>query len=184
MFSGVEDGDREAGFTLIEILVALVILSVTVVTFISVMASLTLATEHHRGQGAVDTVVRDYAEAVKSKAITATTTVKCPLASDLAPTSFTYDTTKFSAPTIDQVEYWIPSAADPQTGTFETDRLKCTNPSPSNLGYYERLCGTDTRPECDPGLQRVTVSVTVLASAQNLRGSKTTTQVLVRRVNP
>lgn len=155
----------EEGFSLVEILVALTILGVVVVTFVSVMASMTLATEHHRGQGATDAVLRDFGEEVKEKALTATTYTQCPQAADLTPVfSVAGYTTVLS-----DVEYWIPtSVADPLTGTWSDDPDDCTD--------FFALCGT-----CDPGLQRAKLTVT--ATLPEFRGGKTDTVILLRRGN-
>jgi prepilin-type N-terminal cleavage/methylation domain-containing protein len=173
----------DAGFTLIEILVAMVILSVAVVALITVMASLSLATEHHRGLGSTDTVVRDLGEGAKRKAIYLSQNSsypKCPVWSDLDPQTATPPMFTFpagyalvSTPT---VEYWIPaSTSDPRTGAFSADRNDCLN-------NYALICQGDTRPECDPGLVRLTLKVST--SIASSRGGQTTTQVLVRRGNP
>jgi prepilin-type N-terminal cleavage/methylation domain-containing protein len=174
MLARAPEHEREdAGFTLVEILVALVILSVCVIGLVGVLTSLMLSTQHHRGLGATDTVARDFGEAVKKQAIHTTAFVKCPQASDVNAT-FPYDATKFT-PSLTTVEYWIPTTVgDPLTGTFTTDRTKCVE-------RYEFFCGTSVRPECNPGLLRITLTVDALAA--NMKGGKTTTQVLVRRGN-
>jgi prepilin-type N-terminal cleavage/methylation domain-containing protein len=167
-----ERGHGEDGFTLVEILMALVILSVAILVFVGVLTSLTVQTETHRGQGAVDTVARDWGEAIKQKALNATSYVQCPVWSDLNP-SFTFPT-GFSGST-PTVEYWVPSGANPQSGSFSSDRNQCTN-FITNVQHC-----TATQLECDPGLQRVTL--TVSAASASLKNAQTTTQVLVRRGN-
>jgi prepilin-type N-terminal cleavage/methylation domain-containing protein len=178
MLARVPTVESEDGFTLVEILVALVILSVCIIALVSAMTSLLLATEHHRGQGATDTVVRDYGEAIKQKAISATTYTKCPTTADLTPSTFPSDA-RFKTPTIDKVEYWVSTSPnDPTTGSYTTNRATCT-------ARYDFLCivggVTSVRHECDPGIQRVTISVQ--AAAASLRGGQTTTRILVRRGN-
>lgn len=170
--------ESEDGFTLVEILVALVILSVAVIGMVSVMTSLTLATEHHRGEAATDTVVRAYGEAIKEKAISAPVYIKCPTAAQLAPTSFPADA-RFKPPTIDKVEYWVPtSPSDPTVGTFTTSQAACE-------AHYNLLCNaggvTSDRYECDPGIQRVTISAATAAAG--LRDGHSETTILVRRGN-
>ena len=171
---------NDAGFTLIELLVAMTILSIGVVALVGVIGSLTMVTTHQRGLSGTDTVVRDWGEAVKQKALSNTNPAKCAQWSDLDP-GFAMPTgyAMASTPT---VEYWIPSLTNPLSGSFTTNRALCTNTAPSGTpGYYENVCGTDTRPECDPGVQRVTL--TVKSTDPKTRGGQTTTQVLVRRGN-
>ena len=57
----------QRGFTLIEILVALALLGVIVVTLVSAFASTVIATTHHRQQTTLDLVVRSEAEYIKSR---------------------------------------------------------------------------------------------------------------------
>ena len=175
-----EDAD-DAGFTLIEILVALVILSVAVVTFVGVLTSLMLATEHHRGQGGTDTVARDWAEAVKKKAITTTAYSACPQwTPDLDP-GFTFPS-GYAANATPTVEYWIPNSIDnPTTGSFKSARTDCYDTSVSHKGFYQQRCGDRTDVECAPGVQRVTLSVK--ATNASSRGVVTTTQIVLRRGN-
>jgi prepilin-type N-terminal cleavage/methylation domain-containing protein len=177
MLARVPRAQAEEGMTLIELLVATVILAVVAVTFMSVMTSLTVASGHHRGLGATDTVVRDYGEAIKKNAITLGTYTKCPVAADVAPAGL-FSEAGFTT-SVDSVEYWLSTTADdPLNGGFTTDRTKCTD-------RYQFLCKVGdqdlTRPECDPSLLRVTI--TAKATAGSMRGGQTTTQVLVRRGN-
>jgi prepilin-type N-terminal cleavage/methylation domain-containing protein len=175
MLPRVPDAEREDGVTLIELLVAIVILGTAVITLTGAMSSLLLATQHHRGQGATDTVLRGYGEAIKSKAKLAANYPQCPTAAQLTPTFTDYDPLVFNPPVISApVEYWIPTSGDPRTGSFSSDRGDCTN-------YYGSNGCTSTQLECDPGLQRVTIQVT--GKAANLRGGQTSTQILVRRTN-
>jgi prepilin-type N-terminal cleavage/methylation domain-containing protein len=175
MLHRVPAAEREDGVTLIELLVAIVILGTAVITLTGAMSSLLLATQHHRGQGATDTVLRAYGEAIKSKAKLTANYPQCPTAAQLTPTFTDYDPLVFNAPFISApIEYWIPVFGDPTKGTFSTNRNDCT-------GYYGNNNCTNDQLECDPGLQRVTIKVT--ARAANLRGGETSTQILVRRTN-
>lgn len=162
--------------TLIEILVAMMILGVAVVTLVGAMTSLSIATQHHRGLGATDTVVRDFGESIKKNAIHAATYTSCPTAAELT-------TPAFAAPigyttSVDKVEYWIPVHGSPLSGSFSEDPDDCED-------AFELLCpstpGIDPVAECDPGVQRVTLTAT--ATNANERGGKNTTQILVRRGN-
>jgi hypothetical protein len=139
------------------------------------MTSLMLASEHHRGQGATDTVVRDWAEAVKKKAITNTAYVQCPQwTPDLDP-GFAFPTGFDMAGLTPTVEYWVPdTVANPQVGKWK-DRNACTN-------YYVQKQCSNSQIECDPGMQRVKLKVAATSGA--LRGATTETLVIVRRGNP
>jgi len=83
-----------------------------------------------------------------------------------------------------QVEYWIPTGSPP-TWSFQ-GLSACTNGG--GTGYYDTTCfyiasngqqQPDMRPECDPGLERVTLSITAAATAQR-PAYTTTTQILLR----
>lgn len=57
----------ESGMTLVEILVALSILGIAVVSIVSSMASASKASDEHRKQATADTVVKSFAESIKQK---------------------------------------------------------------------------------------------------------------------
>lgn len=160
--------------TLIEILIAMILLSVAVVVLVGAMTTLTVTTQHHRGLGATDTVVRDFGESVKNNAIHATAYRSCPTATELNTPAYAPPTGY--ATSIDKVEYWIPVPGDPMNGSFSEDSDDCDD-------AFELLCPSTVDPaaECDPGVQRITLTVT--ATNANERGGKNTTQILLRRGN-
>lgn len=175
MLDGLRQPRDEDGMTLIEILIALIIMSVAVVTLVGALGSLLISTQHHRGLGSTDTVVRDWGEAVKERAIHDFTFAQCPQWTDLDPGAAFTMPVDFSQSGTPVVEYWIPAdQSDPKVGTFE-NRAAC-------LDYYDDINCTEVIAQCDPGFQRVTL--TVQADAANLKGAKASTQVLLRRGNP
>jgi prepilin-type N-terminal cleavage/methylation domain-containing protein len=169
------DHDPEAGFTLIELLVAIVIMSVAIVGLMGVMASLTLATEHHRGLSSTDAAVRDWGEAIKKKSITAATYKECPSWGDLDPgAAFAFPTGTDASSTDPVIEYWVPVANNPLSGTFSSDQTACEN-------RYKDICGDTTQSGCDSGIQRLTL--TAVSTDASTRGGQTTTQIILRRGN-
>lgn len=173
-------GRDDRGFTLVEMMMAVFIMGIAIVAVVGALASAVTASEHHRGAGAVDTVVRAYGEAVKKHAQSTTVAAKqCPTQSDLQPTTgvggeFTVSSSTFKVSWgSPSVQYWIPSSADPRAGSWGT-AAQCAN-------YYATECDTDTSPSCAPWAVLVSFSVTAL-EGQN-RGATTSTQVVVRRTN-
>ena len=57
--------DTEAGMTLAEVLIAVVVLSIGVLGILSTLSTASLASSHHRTDVNADTVVRSYAEMLK-----------------------------------------------------------------------------------------------------------------------
>jgi type II secretory pathway pseudopilin PulG len=169
----------ESGVALLEILIAVVILSFGFTAIIGAINASIVASDVHRQLAATETVARDYAEAVKQKAIntTAVNPHKCPTGADLTPATPALPKKPDGSPsvTIDlplTVEWWIPNGL--QTGSWGT-YADCTS-------YYLAVCGpTDTRSECDPGLQRVTIGIRSLYTGT--RNAVTQTQVVLRRGN-
>ena len=71
---------------------------------------------------------------------------------------------------ITSVEYWDPSAQ-----AFTGSRATCT-------AHFDTVCPDDIRPECEIGLERVTIHVAVVpGEATRFKNVTTDTQVLVRR---
>ena len=183
----------DSGFTLVEVLVAVVIMAVATVSIVGAMTSTFSLTEQHRGNASTDTVARSFEEAIQQKQanLTAATFLPCPTVANLTPT--------FSVPnfttTVTGVEYWLPTA--PLTGQFDASQGDCLNGN-SGIGWagYLPLCqqaeGSSCPsggslplsaicPPCDPGVERVTIKVVAQDAA--LRGTQFTTQFMVRRGN-
>jgi prepilin-type N-terminal cleavage/methylation domain-containing protein len=128
-----ETFESEDGFSLIELLVAMVILGVGVVSVMATIGTAIIGSSAHRNHASAETVTRDFSEAVVAKANTEGTYQICPSATDLTP-SFTGPTNSsgtalylvtIEAPPAAQwgsdfvgsspqpVEYWIPGGALP-----------------------------------------------------------------------
>ena len=89
--------------TFIEVLIAVALLGVIVVTMMAGLSSIALATGHHRQQTTLDLLVRSEAEYLKSQTYSA----KPATYASLSATGYTVSIT--------QVQYW-----DPVSGTFST----------------------------------------------------------------
>jgi Tfp pilus assembly protein PilV len=90
----------EDGATLIEVLIAVMILGVAVVAFIGALGTGVVSSDVHRRQATAETAIRRYAEAVKARPFTAT----CPT------TTYPISSGTFSAPagftaSVPQVRY-------------------------------------------------------------------------------
>ena len=108
-----DDTDGDAGFTLVEVLVAVVILSVVVVTLVSAIATNVTVADAHRKQATADTVVRDYAEALAL-------VVSQSKGPDWCADSYSVPTDVYSPPSGYGVSVSVgacPAAADPQYQT-------------------------------------------------------------------
>src|SRR2546423_1776969 len=97
--------------------------------------------------------------------------VSCPGGTDLAPDNAHFTQPVEATAAITVVEYWEPS-----TGSFTQNQGTCAN-------HFTTVCaGGDIRPECDIGLERVTVAVTINSAYKSrFHDPSTTTQVLIRR---
>jgi Tfp pilus assembly protein PilV len=87
--------------TFIEVLIAVALLGVIVVTMMAGLSSIALATSHHRQQTTLDLLVRSEAEYLKSQTYSA----KPATYSSISASGYTFSIT--------QVLYW-----DPASGTF------------------------------------------------------------------
>ena len=94
-------GGFRAGLTFIEVLIAVALLGVIVVTIMAGLSSITLATVHHRQQTTLDLLVRSDVEYIKSQAYSP------------KPANYTNISASGYAFSITQVLYW-----DPNTATF------------------------------------------------------------------
>lgn len=64
---------REDGFTLIEMIIALMVMSIAIVALVAGLASMLQLSGEHRGNAAVETTARSYAQAVEAAAQAQTT---------------------------------------------------------------------------------------------------------------
>ena len=179
-----EHRSTDGGFTLVEVLVALVILGVAVVAIVGVMVNLVIGSETQKGQAEADAGIRAYAEAIQNQLNTAPSAnvsgSSCPSATDMAPSASnftqrsTYPDLTFA---ITNIEYFIPNA-DRSTGyTVTTDINQC------QTAYTNACPNGEVLSACSPGLYRLTLGVTVSLNSQNVRGSTATESILVRRGN-
>lgn len=177
----------DAGFSLIEILIAMVILGIGSVSIMAAIGTSVFSASAHRSYATAETVTRDFAEAINLKANSAVPYVLCPTATDLMPTAaqFTGPTNgsgqalylfsieappaPWNAESSAAVQYWIPSTFP--NGTFQGYR-DCWNMT-TPLGWVQQQCkvadpldggygtGANYKPvaSCDPGLQRVWIHV-------------------------
>ena len=253
--------DRESGMTLIELLIALVIMAIISVSILGSITTLSTASQNQRGIANIDAATLSYAEAIKhhvhftttvpggitsgatsftvsdaseltapvelsvdgelmkvgtitgallsnvtrgdrdttATAHTATALINpvytpCPMAAQLAPTTFTAPT-YVSSVRITEIDYWIPSSGSFVVGqtwsgtkyVIQAGRATCESafqalcPSYTSDGNnWANTFQSDNEPECDPGLERVTITATGDNSTAN---TVTTTTVLVRRAN-
>ncbi len=92
---------RRRGMTFIEVLIAVALLGVIVVTMMAGLSSIALATGHHRQQTTLDLLVRSEAEYLKSQTYSP------------KPASYTSISAPGYTVSITQVLYW-----DPASGTW------------------------------------------------------------------
>lgn len=59
---------RDGGFTLIETLIAIVVMATAVITIVSALSGMMASTQSHRGQAVVAAAARSYSEAVEARA--------------------------------------------------------------------------------------------------------------------
>jgi prepilin-type N-terminal cleavage/methylation domain-containing protein len=162
------------GFSLIELLIAIVVLGVGVVAVVSAMSTTIVVVDVHRSLSAGETITRNYVDAVKAKALAATTYTKCPLIADVTPT--------FSASgyvvTVTGVEYWLPDANNPLTGSYVTQTACVT--------AYQARCADLPTPLpafCDTTVQRVSINVAP-ANKTGAADTDQTSRIVIRRGNP
>jgi prepilin-type N-terminal cleavage/methylation domain-containing protein len=113
--------------------------------------------------------------AAHASSTAATALMRCPTASTagingyLAPDANHFTPPNEATASIASVEFWNPTTL--QFGS----QTACTT-------HFDTICPADIRPECDVGLVRVTVHVTINALYRDrLRDPITDTQILVRR---
>lgn len=182
------------GFTLVEVLLAVVIMATATITLGAVLISLFTLTEQHRGATATDGVLRSYVEAVEQSSadLTASTYVPCPPAANpaqLTPSGFSLPA-GYTNPTI-TVEYWNPKTSAFESGS--TGRNNCfTNYNNTCAVFGQGSCNLDSSstapladlcPVCDPGLLRVTVKLTKNDGSGQHGAITYATQIFLRRAN-
>jgi prepilin-type N-terminal cleavage/methylation domain-containing protein len=166
-----------SGFTLVEVLVAVVILGIAALGIIPAVQALVLSSENHRGQASADSVLRSYAEVVERKALS--TSITCPSLTDLQPTASEFPATGWNL-TVTGVtqtttpDYWIP-AADFRSGTWG-DATTCAN-------YAAAHCPalSPAPAECSGGLIRLQLTDTSTTVNPKHSTPSATTQLLIRR---
>ena len=172
----------DQGETLIELLITIVIMAIGVTAVVAAMFTVVVGSDAHHSMAQGEVVLRDFGEAIKTQAQTATAYKFCPQAADLDPTPGTDVVPSTQAGSgwhaaITNVEYWsIPTDAQPN-GTF-TDRATCVT---TYNDCVPTLTAPAFTPACDPGLQRVTYHVwnnRTDAGQQDI-----TARVIVRRNN-
>ncbi|MGD9798161.1 MAG: prepilin-type N-terminal cleavage/methylation domain-containing protein [Acidimicrobiia bacterium] len=165
-------GDED-GFSLIELLIAVVVLGTGVVAVLAAMTTSITSSDVHRSLAGGEAVTRDYADAVKAKALAATTFTLCPPATALTPD---FDEPGYTV-TITAVEYWDPDEGDPRNGSYGS-RAGCLAEAAARCaGLPDPL-----PPSCDSGVQRVTMEVRPEGKS-GAAATTTTSRVVVRRGN-
>jgi type IV pilus assembly protein PilV len=165
----------EEGLSLIELLIAVVVLGIGGVGVLAAMTTSIRSADVHRSLSEGEVVTRDFAEAVRSHAMRPTTPV-CPSTADVTP-PFTPPPGYTTAVTA--IEYWLPSTSDPTSaGSFTANRSACT-------AAHAARCANLPAPivTCDASSWRISLRVT----ASGETGASRTTQdsrVVVRRGNP
>lgn len=162
----------ERGLSLIELLIAITILGSGVVAVLAAMTTSLTSADVQRSLAGGEAVMRDYADAVKAKALAATTYTPCPTVAQVSPT--------FSEPgyaaSVSGVEYWRPSASDPRTGSYTSSGATCAADAAARCAGLAAPLPSF----CDAGRQRITVEVVTVGET----GASETTQtgrIVVRR---
>jgi type II secretory pathway pseudopilin PulG len=131
------DTDRDRGESLLELLIALAIMSIAVVAVVGGLLASIAASDIHRKQSTAGAAVRDYAENVeKYVAGTGYTSCAAPAAYAAGTVGYTGIPTGFTASAV-AVRYW--------SGTAWTTG-SCTGPTDSGLQELTiQVASTDTR---------------------------------------
>jgi len=177
----VRPRSTDSGFTLVEVLVAVVILGIAAAGIIPAVRALILSSQDHRGQASADAVLRSYSEAVEEKV--RDLFVLCPTLAQVTPTAAEFSASGWSlaiAPVSTSsspvaADYWIPSTADFRTGTWG-NKTACTTAAATKCPTL-----SPTPPECDGGLMRVRVTVTSTTTNPSRSTPQASTELLVRR---
>jgi type II secretory pathway pseudopilin PulG len=147
---------QEAGETLLEILITMVVLGIGVVAVMGLMASTIIGSDAHRNQAAAEVVAREYGELIKQKqrSLDPVDFVPCPGETELEPAP-AFDPDGWNV-AIESVEWWVPTSDvnDFPNGEFVENRDLCIE------SFEECLENpADAQPNCDPGAQRVAIAV-------------------------
>jgi prepilin-type N-terminal cleavage/methylation domain-containing protein len=177
----------EAGFSLIELLIAVVILGIGATAVVAAMGTAIIGSNTHRSLASAEAVTRDFSEALKSELAT-TPYTNCPTLSEFSGVSVT-PPAGFTIQSVDadatKVEWWNPdnpNDGDPKTGTF-LDMAVAANRTLCQDRYENDTCPAqpDPRPAyCDSGLVRVTFAV-VIGDQSKPEGVTETARILLRR---
>lgn len=183
----------ERGETLVELMITIMVISIGMVTLIGALGTSIILSDAHRGMSVGEVVVRDYAEAIKVRAMqnrdaSGTSYVPCPDKPQLDPKfdpggAFT-PPQGWLQPTITLVEWWIPSSTPNDPGTWTAVRGTSSDPpgDSSCYAYFNKFnCTTANAASCDAGLQRVTFEVK--NDREGAAATALTAQVIVRRAN-
>jgi Tfp pilus assembly protein PilV len=159
----------ERGETLVEILLTLIVMAIGLTAIVGALTGSVIASDAHRGMATSEVIVRQYGEAIKTKAIQATSYGACPTTTDLAP--------QFTPPAgwtaqITQVELWVPDPANFPNGDWSAPDIA------TGCDRHFTTCGNPIS-ACDAGLQRVTFTVT--NSRTDYAKTAATARVVVRR---
>jgi prepilin-type N-terminal cleavage/methylation domain-containing protein len=129
---------RERGDTLIELLVAVVVMGIAVVAITGGVATSIRMSDIHRKQSAAGAYVRDFAEAIEN-AVSATPTGYVPCAGTTTYTSaYPFSDAAFNPPEVTAVAYW-----DRVTLTFGST---CTVGADTGVQRLSlRIAAVDTR---------------------------------------
>jgi prepilin-type N-terminal cleavage/methylation domain-containing protein len=131
----------DAGVTLIELLVTVVILGVVFVAVLGGMATGMVVSDLHRKQATAETIIRSYAEAVKAASYTV-----CAGTAAYAASAVGYSVPTGLRPTyavsVTAVKYWQPGGS---TGSFVSSLGTCPGSDNSLQSVALRVSSTDGR---------------------------------------
>jgi Tfp pilus assembly protein PilV len=114
-------GDGEAGMTLAEVLVAVSIMSIAVITLVSAVMAAQTGSDYHRKSSEADLVARQYAEAIDAKVTFANGYVPCQTV--YTASSYRLPDGWPTAPTATVTHVWNGTSFVPRAGcTAATDK--------------------------------------------------------------
>jgi prepilin-type N-terminal cleavage/methylation domain-containing protein len=150
-----ERADDESGVTLVELIMAVVILSIAFVAILAAMGTAVIVSDVHKRQATAETILGGWAETLKAQ-----TYVACPTSSE-----YTYNTVM---------------GAPPPTGyTADNPKIVWWDGNTSNSDPFDPSVDGDPYPAtgtcpADHGIEKVTLTV------RSLRGVTKTTSILKR----